>query len=349
MQRARGSADAAAAAAAAAKVAPLLQLKRAAKKADKLARFSRAVELCERALAAAELALPRDSLIIAALRNNELSAKQNRAAQAIPSSSAAAVRMALIPRMLHQLHARWQAGTLFSPTAEEVAYLAEDEYPYVPAQMCGAYFYIATAMEVVHDEVVGGLLPCTPAEAEARLQVRYGALRTALETDARGMLERNPRTGQAWSASSTASDEVKTKMSSSVFFLKTAVHRLVTLALSDEAGLVLPMRVTCGLIDAEVTALRQLAERHKAEGERFEQGLVNQREKANMMTQQAAAADTARHGLRRCALPACDAQEPHPKLFKLCGRCRGAAYCCAAHSAGDWKRHKREDGCAAPP
>jgi hypothetical protein len=61
------------------------------------------------------------------------------------------------------------------------------------------------------------------------------------------------------------------------------------------------------------------------------------------------AADAARHGLRRCALPACDAQEPHPKLFKLCGRCRGVAYCCAAHSVEDWKRHKREDGCAAAP
>jgi hypothetical protein len=37
-----------------------------------------------------------------------------------------------------------------------------------------------------------------------------------------------------------------------------------------------------------------------------------------------------------------------PQAFKLCGRCRGAAYCCAAHSKEDWARHKREDGCAAP-
>jgi hydroxymethylpyrimidine/phosphomethylpyrimidine kinase len=52
MQHAHGHADAAAAAAAAA-LAPLLQLRRAAKKAEELARFSRAVELYERALAAA--------------------------------------------------------------------------------------------------------------------------------------------------------------------------------------------------------------------------------------------------------------------------------------------------------
>jgi hypothetical protein len=60
--------------------------------------------------------------------------------------------------------------------------------------------------------------------------------------------------------------------------------------------------------------------------------------------QERGAADVARHGLRRCALPACDAQEAHPKL---CGRCRGTAYCCAGHSKEDWKRHKREDGCNA--
>jgi hypothetical protein len=59
------------------------------------------------------------------------------------------------------------------------------------------------------------------------------------------------------------------------------------------------------------------------------------------------AADVAKHGLRCCALPSCGDTEPHPKLFKLCGRCHVAAYCCATHSVEDWKRHKREDGCKA--
>jgi hypothetical protein len=62
-----------------------------------------------------------------------------------------------------------------------------------------------------------------------------------------------------------------------------------------------------------------------------------------------AAADVARHGLRRCALPSCAQTEPHPKCYnKLCGRCRGVAYCSAAHSVEDWKRHKREEGCRIP-
>ncbi len=109
------------------------------------------------------------------------------------------------------------------------------------------------------------------------------------------------------------------------------------------------MCTTCSLSPAEETVLHQLAERYKLTAERLVQELPKQTEDLHAKHQQAAAADLARHGLRRCALPACGAQEPHPKLFKLCGRCRGAAYCCAQHSKEDWKRHKREDGCKAAP
>jgi hypothetical protein len=340
MQRAHGGADAAAAAAAAATaaaatVAPLLELRRAAEKAEKLARFARAVELYERALAAAELALPRDSLVVAALLD-ELINTRYRAAKVTPSSSAAAERTKLRQRSNQLLHARWQSGTLFAPTAEEVAYLLEKEFPWLPAQMCGAFFYItvANAAELQRQQ---DHAPCTPAEAEARLQGVYGAMRAALEMDARGMLERDPRTGEAWPASLSGF--------ATVAHLKALVHGLVTFTLSGEAGVLTRMRATCGLTAAEETALRQLAERHKAIAECEVQELPETMESINAMRQQIAAADTARHGLRRCALPACDAQEPHPKLFKLCGRCRGAAYCCAAHSVEDWKRHKREDGC----
>jgi hypothetical protein len=63
--------------------------------------------------------------------------------------------------------------------------------------------------------------------------------------------------------------------------------------------------------------------------------------------QERAAADVARFGLRSCALPGCEATEPHPKAYKLCGRCKAAAYCCQPHAAEDWKRHKRVDGCGS--
>ncbi len=337
MKRApHGGADAAAAAAAAT-VAPLLQARRAAHKAYTLARFMRALELFERALAAAELALPRDSLIVTALLH-EACAARVRSWQENPRSAPTAEGLALYLRPLRLLRARWQAGTLFTPTAEEVAYLVEDDYPYLPAQMCGAYFYIVAALNVAQ-QVQHFLPPHVSADVgEERLQGLYGALRVALETDARGMLERNPRTGQAWSASSE-----------SVPPFKAAVHGFLSAALSDETGLLLPMRATCGLTPAEETALRRLAERHTVAFQYLQHEGPKTIKCVHARHQEAAASDAARHGLRRCALPACDAQEAHPKLFKLCGRCRGAAYCCAAHSAEDWKRHKREDGCKAAP
>jgi hypothetical protein len=199
MQRADGSADAAAAAAAAATVAPFLQLKRAAHNARGLGRFARAVELYERALAAADLALPRDSLITAVLLC-EQEATLQLAARGSATGLATAERMKqpLFRSSFHVLHARWQAGTLFAPTAEEAAYFVEDAFPRPPAQMCGAYLYILVA-----EGKATRILPssCTPEQAEAHLHAVYGVLRAALEMDARRMLERNTCTGQAWSAS----------------------------------------------------------------------------------------------------------------------------------------------------
>jgi hypothetical protein len=339
MQRAHGDAAAAAAAAAAA-VVPLLQLKRAAQKAEKLARLSRAVELYERALAGAELAQPCDSLIVAALLN-ELTVARYNAVEASSRSLVAVKPAELTQRSVHLLHARWQAGTLFAPTAEEVAYLVQHEYPFLPAHMCGTFFYSMAAIAVLELVHVFPSLPwCKPAEAEARVQGIYGALRVALEADARGMLQRDTRTASV-AVGFCDTNDVRLLM---------PVHNLLSAALCDEAaGFMLRMRAACGLTAAEETALRRLVARHKAKREHTAQELPKQMEVLDARQQQAAAADAARHGLRRCALPACDAQEPHPKLFKLCGRCRGAAYCCSAHSVEDWKRHKREDGCKAAP
>ena len=58
-----------------------------------------------------------------------------------------------------------------------------------------------------------------------------------------------------------------------------------------------------------------------------------------------AAASLARHGLQRCTLPACGAQEPAPRTYKKCSRCGKVYYCCVEHQHADWRRHKREDGC----
>jgi hypothetical protein len=156
MQHAHGDCADAAAVAVAATVAPLLQLKRAAKKALKLSRYARAMELYERAIAAAELAQPRDSLIIAALLDELDGAHFHPMMRAFRDNTPAAACFAITAdsaelklRSLLLLHARWQAGTLFAPTAEETTYLLEDEYPHLPAQMCGAFTFISVAKDII--------------------------------------------------------------------------------------------------------------------------------------------------------------------------------------------------------
>ena len=54
----------------------------------------------------------------------------------------------------------------------------------------------------------------------------------------------------------------------------------------------------------------------------------------------AAAAEAAARGLRKCALPGCAAKEVHVSHFKRCGACRTVAYCCREHQATDWPAHK---------
>ncbi len=56
-----------------------------------------------------------------------------------PNLDATAENVEVKQRSLRLLHARWHAGTLFTPTAEETANLIEDEFPGLPAQMCGAF------------------------------------------------------------------------------------------------------------------------------------------------------------------------------------------------------------------
>ena len=57
------------------------------------------------------------------------------------------------------------------------------------------------------------------------------------------------------------------------------------------------------------------------------------------------AADVARHGLQRCALPACThAPETFPREFKRCGACNhaSAAYCSKEHQVAHWKESHKQ-------
>jgi hypothetical protein len=310
-------------AAAADTVAPLLRLTRAMQQACELARFfARARELAERALAAAEATLPDDSLVVAHLQqavshwrtqNTEdvlAAAHTPGFTDALTAAWAREERALLLSqRCLALLHARWRAGSLLLlTTPEEAAFFGD-------VRCSGAGVYIQCACNAACS------WPAlrTPAEEEARVRGVHGALRAALELAARGCLN----------------DVVSGTLD--------ALTNLLTFSLlGPPRGVLHKLRSVCGLTPADEDALRRLQQHNSA----LRQGKMSAAAELAVI-QTRGAEDVARHGLRRCALPACGNTEAHPKLFKLCGRCRGAAYCCAAHSVEDWKRHTREDGCKA--
>ena len=51
--------------------------------------------------------------------------------------------------------------------------------------------------------------------------------------------------------------------------------------------------------------------------------------------------DTAKHGLRDCALSSCAKTEQTVKEFAGCTGCRSVVYCCLEHQALDWRAHKK--------
>jgi hypothetical protein len=119
--------------------------------------------------------------------------------------------------------------------------------------------------------------------------------------------------------------------------------------LSEDAasgGLLHALRATCGLTREEEATLRRDVLPTLMQAAAAGQAAIHAHWR---LLERRAAADVARHGLRACALPGCGATEPQPKAFKLCSRCRRACYCSAAHQQQDWRRHKREDACAAAP
>jgi hypothetical protein len=241
----------------------------------------------------------------------------------------AAVLLPCSLRRLNILQARWSAGSLFNLTPEERAFFAGLGVPALRAQ--GAETFVLTA----HESLTVWPPPRTTAEDEARLRGVHGALHAVLALDARGYFQPGVL------RDATRDEELPVRASlliSKVFYGLT----------SARDSMLQRMRTTCGLSPAQESALEALCERllpADSMPARLAASLAVPDD--SQVLRDRAAADVARHGLRRCKLPSCGATEAHPKLYKLCGRCRGAAYCCAQHSKEDWKRHKREDGCIA--
>jgi hypothetical protein len=333
--RAAGAmADEARAAAAAATVAPILQLKGAALAAHKLARNARASELFERALRAAQEALPAETVIEAILcvelswsrvvweRAHVASRAGTPAAQQAAAISAAwlddAHSVAASQRALRICHARWRAGTLLTVTPEEHAFFGTGSD--VSAHP-GADAYVLCAQDAAR------FWPALRDAEEERERVYgiYGALQTVLQTVIR--------------------DGHTLQLNAHRALLDLLVQRICNV--NGDTRLLSALTHGCGLAHEEFDALRAYLLRHDVRRELEETAELNNVEYAALTAR--GAADVARHGLRACALPECAATEPQPKAFKVCGRCRAVVYCSAAHQQQDWRRHKRSDGCKAPP
>jgi hypothetical protein len=161
-------------------------------------RFARSRELHERALAAAEgLPLPDDSLVLAFCLSSVVDAHANYGEDVVAAVNtphfAQTLRnawrsderaLALAQRCLALYHTRWRSGTLFTLTPQELAFFADKKNPLLA---CGERCLTSAKEAVCYWPPLR-----TPAEEEARLHGVYGALRTALEIDARDDLQVTP-------------------------------------------------------------------------------------------------------------------------------------------------------------
>jgi hypothetical protein len=306
---------------------PLLQLLRAAGDARMRLRLPRAMELYERALVLTETTMPVSTLLVAWVLQQIMSTRTFLAAGSAAVTMDAAVYGPITDaawrddeqllqrsqRCLGLLCGRWVADTLLTPTAEEVYYAECFDRT---AETLGAELFATWAMDAL------AYWPCALVVGADCLHGIHEALLATLAMQA---MQRTRCVGLALSTST--------------------VLCYVLQVVLDNASWLHRLRSTCGLTQADEAKLRML-HHELLQGRDARDELHNSSCGA---VSALAAADVARYGLRSCALPSCGTTEQYLKTYKLCGRCRGVvAYCCAAHSKEDWKRHKREDGCAAP-
>ncbi len=334
-----------------------------AQAANKRARYGRAFELYERALAVAEAELAPDSIVLVCVLQQLVTTRIAHAVMTAPgardTSTAgspfsctvqAAWRddpqiLALAHRTLALLHVRWRDGTLDKLRIDEMAALYHT--PLGPQAGCGLYIHAAS-----------DAFNCPPlvtrAAREERAWFVCGALRTTLTLDERGLLrdDADTRWPDAAAPAGTPPPLPLTLRSLAEITLLRSICILLQGALQPE--LLTQLRATCGLSRDEEAALRRLTQRQQIRLEQREE--AGNAGPAATFGALAATLDSvqakgeraiARHGLRACALPQCERVEPEPKAFKLCSRCQHVVYCCKEHQTADWRRHKRED-CTRP-
>jgi hypothetical protein len=328
---------------AAATVAPLLALWNRAQDATFLQRWARALELSERALEQARRTLPPNNLVVAWMIGEVVPQNLIRGHEvAALSSELSALRMAEIAvnawensshlqamsfEGLATCCSRFEAGTLCTPTPEERAFFVALS-DLLDGKAC-------PLLERLGDEILlsathGVLDAWASVASEERAVITGGisaTLQTALSLDGRGELK-------PWMEKREIAHNY--------------LPRVMACVLDDvTAGQARGSQFFVAPPETKA-ALRRLQARLPALTEARTIRMPQLDDSTMSAWQKHAAADLARHGLQTCALPACDAKEPHPRFFKCCSRCRSVFYCSQEHQREDWKRHRRADQCTKP-
>ncbi len=297
-----------------------------------LTRPVRARELVLRALAEARELLPPDSLILADLLSaltNSSSAEQNALAakglleetravnlrrwRAEPEHTLQPSRECLV--LLQRRHA---AGTLFEVSLEEYAW-------FFSVDNAAGHSGGGANLLVSGVSMVATCWPHPLSSSEEALAGFRSALQVLMQVKAQGFTARCAAMNEQLIPPSTYDAYASV-------LARHALHpKCIALT-----------RATCG------AAGMQLVHELAGSGATEVAGMLESGCKLSREGVQAAAAEAARYGIKRCALPACAAAEPHARAFKRCARCRVVVYCCAEHQAADWKRHKRAE-CAPKP
>jgi hypothetical protein len=334
---------------AAATVAPLVALwERVADMRD-LQRWARTLELMERALELARRILPPHSLVTAwsiggVVTHRVFSGNEVTILSADTSASVAGIcgqawasdscLKAMSFERLAVCCARLEAGTLFTPTPEELAFfgaLHDRKITNLPLlERLGEEILLSATHHAMVSCTTALTSTCdTDTEEAAVLMAGVDAtLQTALSLDARDEL-------QPWLRKRALLREHLPRIVNGAQREITALHMPWPLA---RPSFFVASPENEAALDRLQARLKEISSTRGYEPPRSDNPTTG-------AWQERAAADVARHGLNTCALPACGATEPHPRFFKCCSRCHSAWYCSPEHEREDWPRHRRADQC----
>ena len=321
-------------------VSHVCKLTRAARKQEVVDHSARAMELYERALAAAEALRQSDCLIVALLRCGSMGRQRDvivatlsggdcdDAKRRVVAHQVLALFQAHLPGVLDTLERRRAAGTLLPGRcrAHEVAWKAYCAHTTTfllgeacpgegsiseASQLVGVAAYFAAALRAIlalQISLAGGVVP------DEQLRGRcLTFLKHALQ------LELERRHGH----------KVRTVITTDeMLFLDNFRKRLLP---HLEPSKPCYTRLLAAWRDVEDSGLLQALPMEQT----YKHSACIMKSLAD-----AQAAKKAGMPLRACALPSCGAREAHVGHFKRCSACGSVVYCSKAHQAEHWPAHK---------